>query len=155
MSFNSSPTLVLELPSSRQPLYVSAALSVCGLLFLVVSWLGLLRTAMSFAVILCLISFAAAWMSFNRSSASSLTYRISKLVWRQEGDWVLQVSDGQNLSAELLSSSWVTSIVWCLRFQTAERKLPAIVVWRSQYSDVIWQSWLTRLHLHSRTRSFA
>ena len=152
MSFNNSPVLVLELPQNRHGLYASAALMCCAFLFLCVSYVGLLRISMFFASMLSLIVFGVALAAFWRCGAYKTTNRVSRLVWQQEGDWWLHFSDGQSVAVELLPTSWVTSKVWCLRFRAAGRKFPAIVAWRGHYSEMLWQSWLTRLHLQARIK---
>lgn len=155
MSFNNSPVLVLELPKNRHGLYASAALMSCAFLFLCASYVGLLRISMFFTSMLSLIAFGAALAAFWRNGAYKSTNRVSNLVWQQEGDWWLRFSEGQSVAAVLMPTSWVTSRVWCLRFQVAGRNLPVIVVWRGHYSEMLWQSWLTRLHLQARIKPSA
>lgn len=153
MSFNNSPALVLELPPNRYGLYASIALMSCALLFLGASYLGLLRISTLFASMLSFIVFGVAVVALWRSSIKNSSNSVSGLVWQQEGEWLLQLSGGQVVVAELMPTSWVTSRVWCLRFRVAGRKLPAIIAWRGQYSEVLWQSWLMRLHLQSRAKA--
>lgn len=153
MSYNNSPALVLELPPNRHVLYASIALMSFAVLFLCASYLGWLRISTFFASMISFIAFGVAVVALWHCGMKGSSNSVSRLVWQQECDWLLHFSDGQSVAVELLPTSWVTSRVWCLRFRVAGRKLPAIVAWRGQYSEVLWQSWLMRLHLQSRANA--
>ena len=150
MSYNNSPTLVLDIAAGRRDLYSSVALTICALFLVSASYLGLLRIAAFNAVLIPLLLVGVASVWFWNAAFKRPANTISRLTWQQEGNWLLQMSDGESVEAKLLPTSWVTSRIWCLRFQSVNRKLPAIIVWRSQYSDLLWQSWLMRLNLHAR-----
>ena len=150
MSYNNSPTLVLDIAAGRRDLYSSVALTICALFLVSAGYLGLLRIAAFNAVLLPLLLVGVASVWFWNAAFKRPANTISRLTWQQEGNWLLQMSDGESVEAKLLPTSWVTSRIWCLRFQSVNRKLPAIIVWRSQYSDLLWQSWLMRLNLHAR-----
>ena len=153
MSYNNSPTLVLDIAAGRRDLYSSVALTICALFLVSASYLALVRIAAFNAVLIPLLLVGVAMVWFWNAAFKRPTNTISRLTWQQEGNWLLQMSDGESVEAKLLPTSWVTSRIWCLRFQSINRKLPAIIVWRSQYSKLLWQSWLMRLNLHARNGS--
>ena len=152
MSSSSSPALLLEVPDSGAGLMSAALIVLAALPCVVLMYFGVLAGSTLWALLILSGSLSCAGVALWQSGYWHASRRLQAITWQQQGDWLLRFADGRVLTAQLAIDSWVTPWLFCLRFNTASKHRPAVMVWRGQLSGANWQLWRTRLHLQGAAR---
>jgi len=78
---------------------------------------------------------------------------VVRVVWQQDGSWLLTEAQSNELRARLLPTSWINPWGMHLRWQLESGGHRNVMLWRWQMSQQQWHRWRQRLVLQAG-RSF-